>query len=248
MAVAVIADVHANLPALEAVLDAIEGLGLTRVVCLGDLVGYNAEPAACIAHIRGRCELVVAGNHDRELAREEQGNGTRAVARRVLAWTRAALDDDARAWLAALPSHVVTDALVAAHGAYLSDVFVSGYVTSTMLEENLRAIAARPGWPTVALCGHTHVSMLGWWDGVETTERRGTEGERWSPRARAVLANPGSVGQPRDGDPRAAFGVLDVEARTFTVHRVAYDVDRACAALAAAGLPDELGARLREGR
>src|SRR5262249_1647267 len=135
----------------------------------------------------------------------------------------------------------------AAHGAYLSDVFVSGYVTSTMLEDNLRAIAARPGWPRLALCGHTHVPMIAWWDGGAVVEHDGGAPGRWPVSARGVLVSPGAVGQPRDGDPRAAFAVIDVEARAVEVRRVAYDIARTCAAMRAAGLPDELAARLREG-
>lgn len=248
MRIAVISDVHANLPALAAVLEAIDRRAVDHVVCLGDIVGYHGEPGACVTEVRARCRIVVAGNHDREATRAEPTPGTRNAARQVLAWTRTQLDPDATAWLEALPTHVVTDHLVAAHGAYLTEVYVSGYVTSTMLEENLRAIAARPGWPTIALCGHTHVPMMAWWDGTEVVERRADTPTPWPTGARTVLLNPGAVGQPRDGDPRAAFGVIDLDARAFAVHRVPYDIDRTCAALRAAGLPDELAARLREGR
>lgn len=250
-AVAVIADVHANLAALEAVLEDLDRRGVDDVVCLGDVVGYHAEPAACVALVRARCRLVVAGNHDRDLGRPP-GPGTHAAARHVQAWTHAQLTADELAWLAALPSHHVGPTMVAAHGAYLSDVFVSGYVTSTMLEHNLRAIAARPGWPPLALCGHTHVPMVAWWSHGGVDEHLG-DGEAswaraWPAAAHVALVNPGSVGQPRDGDVRASYALVDPAARRAEIHRVPYDVERTCAAIAAAGLPDELAVRLRAGR
>lgn len=247
MRVAVIADVHANAVALDAVLAAIDRADVQVVACLGDLVGYHAQPVETIARIRTTAEVVVAGNHDREVASGATA-GTSAAARRALGWTHEQLSASDLAYLAGLPSHVVTTEFVAAHGSYLSDLYVSGYVTSTMLADNLCAIAARPGWPRLALCGHTHQPMIGWIAGAELHESVVATTERWPADVSVVLANPGSVGQPRDGDPRASWGLLDLEASSFTVHRTPYDIDAACAAIARAGLPLELAARLREGR
>jgi predicted phosphodiesterase len=249
MRLALIADVHANAPALEAVLDALAGVRIDRVVCLGDLVGYNAEPASCIATVREAAHVVVAGNHDLDCARSETTvGGTSPLARQVQEWTRSQLSADDRAYLAGLPAIVEDPAgFVAVHGCYLNTLYYTGYVTNTMLEANLRAIAARGG-PPVGLCGHTHVPLCGWLVDGSCIEPLFFEEVRWPTSVEAVLVNPGSVGQPRDGDPRASFVVLDLDARTAEVRRVAYDVDRAVATILAAGLPSELGQRLREGR
>lgn len=247
MRIAVIADVHANLAALEAVLEAIAADAVEATICLGDLVGYNAEPAACIDRLRQACSTIVAGNHDRDCQNAPQP-GTNKAARQVIDWTRDQLDAEHRAYLVGLPVLARTEHYVAAHGSYMSEVYVSGYVTSTMLEKNLLAIAARDGWPQLALCGHTHVPMFGWWDGAAFHESALGAPDTWPRAARAVIVNPGSVGQPRDSDPRASYAIVDLEARAVHLTRVAYDIDRTCAANQRAGIPAELSARLREGR
>lgn len=243
-----IADVHANLPALEACLDALDRSGVERIVCLGDVVGYHAEPRECIARLRERAIATVRGNHDHDAISADVQAGTSSAARKVLAWTRAQLSADDQRWLADLPTHIVLDppGVILAHGCFLNDVFFRGYVTSTMLEANLRAVAARPDWPRVALCGHTHVPMCGWLAAGAIEER--TCGVVWPSGADAVLINPGSVGQPRDADASARCAIVDVDARGVDVLRVPYDVEAAVAALNRAGLPSELGERLREGR
>jgi predicted phosphodiesterase len=248
MRLAVIADVHANNAALEAVLEAIEGSRPEALLCLGDLVGYNAEPSECIARIRASARLVVAGNHDVDVARPEPAGGTNASARLVQEWTRSRLGPEEVAYLSGLPALIVEpQRFVAVHGCYLNRTYYSGYVTTTMLEANLRAIAAHEDWPQLAFCGHTHAPLVGWIDGQGCQEPRLEGLLRW-PMAATVLVNPGSVGQPRDGDPRAAFAIVDSEARSVEVRRVAYDVERSVRAIADAGLPAELGERLREGR
>lgn len=250
MRVALLADVHANLPALEAVLEDVAAQGIARCVCLGDLVGYNAEPAACVARIRAEIPAVVAGNHDIDCVRNDSAPGTNAVARQVQAWTRAQLDDEALAYLAALPNLLCDPAgFVAVHGCFLNTLYYTGYVTGTMLSANLAAVAARPEWPTVAFVGHTHVPMAGWVTARGEIHEPPAEGKLcWPDGVQAVLLNPGSVGQPRDGDARAAYGVLDTEARLFEFRRVRYDIAASAAAILGAGLPSVLAERLREGR
>jgi predicted phosphodiesterase len=249
MRIAVLSDIHANRAALVAVLAALRREAPDAVVCCGDLVGYNAHPAECVTMVRDLSAAVVAGNHDREVAGDTSAAGTGAAAREVARWTQAQLCASARAYLAALPSRVVHPAgVVAVHGCYLNDVHHTGYVTSTMLLANLEAVAARADWPAVALCGHTHLPMCGWLDGAECVERRLDEPVFWPDRARAILINPGAVGQPRDRDPRAAFAVVDLDRRRVTLRRVAYDIGAEQRAIAAAGLPAQLGARLAEGR
>lgn len=247
---AVFADPHANLPALEAVLEAIACLGADHVVCLGDLVGYNAQPSECITRIRAVADVVVAGNHDMDCVRGETTQGTTSAARSVQRWTREQLSALEMDYLRNLPRRLDDPSgFTAVHGCFLNTTYCTGYVTSTMLEANLEKIAARAEGPSIGLCGHTHIPLCGWLEtGGVATEAHLDRTVRWPPGARAVLLNPGSVGQPRDGDPRASFALLDLEARSIELRRVGYDIEAAVGALLDAGLPPELGDRLKEGR
>lgn len=249
MRLALLADIHANVQALEAVLDAISREQVDEVLCLGDIVGYNANPRECIELVRREADFVVAGNHDWDAVRNEPALGTSPDARRSQEWTRRLLTEDEIRYLRDLPNLVVGEgAWVAVHGCYLNDVFVTGYVTSTMLERNLRVVAGNRSWPSVSFCGHTHAPLCGWLEGSTLFERRLDEGIQWPERAQAVLINPGSVGQPRDGDPRASFALVDFSSRTAVVKRVAYHIDGAVRAIRDASLPETFAIRLAEGR
>jgi predicted phosphodiesterase len=246
---AVIADVHANLAALEAVMVAIANARADRVLCLGDLVGYHAEPNECVHRVREVAHVTVMGNHDQAALGTDPGLGTHALARQVLHWTRARLDAPAQRYLASLPRCWVDGSgVVLAHGCYLNDTHHVGYTTPSTLEANLRAVADRPEWPILALCGHTHVPMCGWLADAQCEHHRMDYAVRWPASAKAVLINPGSVGQPRDGDPRAAFAIIDLPKRRVEVHRVSYDIGRTVDALRRAHLPPELATRLWHGR
>lgn len=250
MRVAVVADVHANLAALQACMREIEKQSPERILCLGDVVGYSAEPAECIDIVRERCSVVLAGNHDVDVATGRRTTGTNELARAAVEWTRNTLDDSRMQWLASLrPRHTEDGVLMALHGSFLGGDPTLGYVTSTMLEENLAAIATA-GVAPLALCGHSHVPLMGWTvrgDCEEAIIRAG-EPISWPADATAVLINPGSVGQSRDRDARAAFAMIDTGLRTATWHRVEYDIEQTVRAIRAAGLPSDLGDRLREGR
>jgi diadenosine tetraphosphatase ApaH/serine/threonine PP2A family protein phosphatase len=246
----VIADVHANFPALSACLEALDHRGIDALAALGDLVGYNAEPIPCVQLCAERVTAGVMGNHDHDAACRDLQSGTGSAARAAIEWTREQLGGEERRYLSSLPrSHAWRDAgVLLAHGCFLNETFFRGYVTSTMLEANLRAIAAREEWPRVALCGHTHIPAAGWLVRGEVHEEPRLERARWPAHAEAVLINPGAVGQPRDGDPRASCAIVDLEARTVEVVRVEYDVEATAAAIASAGLPGVLADRLSEGR
>lgn len=249
MQVALLADIHANLPALEAVLAEIARLDVQRVFCLGDLVGYNAQPQECVDLVRAVAHVVVAGNHDREVSGTRLAAGTNHLAREVIAWTRAHLDADALAYLEALPNRAEDETGIACvHGCFLNESYYKGYVTSTMLADNLGAISRRGEGPGIAACGHTHIPMCGWLAGGEVQESDLAQPVEWPAGADAVLVNPGAVGQPRDRDPRAAFVLLDLEVRRVELFRVSYDIEAAAAAIINAGLPPALCSRLREGR
>jgi diadenosine tetraphosphatase ApaH/serine/threonine PP2A family protein phosphatase len=249
--IAVIADIHANRAALEAVLEGIARARADRVVCLGDLVGYHAEPAECIELVRASAAWVVAGNHDRDVVSgREPAPGTNPAARAIQQWTRSRLAPEMLSYLAGLPKIVVDPAgVVGVHGCYLNNEHVFGYVTSTMLPDNLLAITRRSDeWPRVALCAHTHQPMCAWLEAEGCVESPSRGAVEWPAAARAVLVNPGSVGQPRDGDPRASFAVVDVPRRRVEFHRCAYDIERTARLLSEAGFPPAMSERLREGR
>jgi diadenosine tetraphosphatase ApaH/serine/threonine PP2A family protein phosphatase len=246
---AVIADVHANLPALESVLLRIDAIGVDSILCLGDTVGYNAQPAEALDLVLERCTHVVAGNHDVDIATGREIAGTNATARIVQEWTREQLDSarlDALRNLA--PTVDAGDAFTARHGSFLGGPPTNGYVTSTMLDENLHAIRDA-AFSNIAFCGHTHVPMIGWLADGECIEPRVDGVElSWPKDAEAVLINPGAVGQPRDRDPRAAFAIVDLAERSVAWHRAAYDIARAAHAIHRSRLPSTLVDRLLEGR
>ncbi len=242
----ILADLHANLPALDAVIAAAHG-SWDRVIVLGDLVGYAAEPNEVIDRIQSFDPLVVIrGNHDKVAAGLEPAEDFNAIARRAIAWTAAQLTPEHRAYLAALPlgpAHV-DEEIEACHGTpFDEDTYVFDDATAG------RALQAidRP----LCLFGHTHVPAhyrltRGRLDAMGLGPDHLTI-VAWEADGRA-LVNCGSVGQPRDGDPRAAFGIVDTEARQVRCYRVPYPIDVAQARIRAAGLPEMLAARLGVGR
>jgi diadenosine tetraphosphatase ApaH/serine/threonine PP2A family protein phosphatase len=249
MRIAIFGDVHANIQALDKVLKAIEDQQPDEILCLGDIVGYGVEPNLCIDRVRDATSLILMGNHDMDAANGIQSPGTNAMARLLLDWTHCQLDTASRDFLAALQKRIILpEVAVAVHGCYLNDTGVYGYVTGTMLEKNLRAVAENPLWPKLAFCGHTHVPMCGWIEGDICVEVKLNSPVRWPSKASAVLINPGAVGQPRDGDPRAAFAIVDTNLRTAEVIRVEYDIEVTARAIEGCGLPKILADRLREGR
>ncbi|HQZ39476.1 MAG TPA: metallophosphoesterase family protein [Vicinamibacterales bacterium] len=243
----VISDIHANLQAYDTVMAAAGRLGWDRAVVLGDLVGYGADPNAVVERVRAlQPHAVIRGNHDKVGSGLETPEGFNAVARSAIHWTHDALTDDNRAWLAGLATGpiIVDEAFEICHGTPFDE---DAYVFDDL--DALRAVhAARR-----ALCffGHTHVqvgySLRNNQFVVETDDEPRPFEMAVASEAR-YLVNPGSVGQPRDGDPRAGFGVVDVEAGTVTLHRVAYPVAEAQARIAAEGLPEILAERLGVGR
>ena len=240
----VISDVHANIEALEAVLT--HAGAFDHALVLGDLVGYGADPNAVIDRVRSLPNATfIRGNHDKVGSGLEGTDGFNYLARHAIEWTAATLTPDHRAWLAALPQGpaIVDELVEICHGApFDEDVYIFDDLDA------VRAFhaARRP----LCLFGHTHVAAA-----FELRNgRRAVSGVR-STRIdlpaggeTRLLVNCGAVGQPRDGDPRAAYGVLDTAARTLTLERVAYDVAAAQAKILAAGLPDVLAQRLAVGR
>ena len=243
MRVAIVSDVHGNRHAFEAVLDDIRAVSADRVWCLGDLVGYGADPNACIALARAETDVCLAGNHDLavtgELALDDFSRGAAIAAE----WTRDTIEPDALAWLSTLRPQDDSQEVGLYHASPRDPVWE--YVLNALLADLCMDRQSR----RVSLVGHSHValSFVRPEGDLATGEaRRGgsvldvAEGE-W-------LLNPGSVGQPRDGDPRAAWLLLDTGAWRAAYHRVTYDVGGAQAAIRDARLPSSLAERLEYGQ
>lgn len=248
MRYAVLADVHANLEALSAVLAEARALGAERVACAGDLVGYHADPDACVALLRENDAVCVAGNHDRVAAGVAEPERFGATARRAALWTRACISPESRAFLAALPLSTVVDGhFLLVHGALHptpnADLRLDGPAPAA---ESLAALRDGPWGVALAFFGHTHRSLV--------HEAHGGFQRFYEARMIALsgssryLVNPGSVGLSRDGDPRAAFAVLDTEARTVSFHRAAFDGEACLAKAASAGLIEGEGRLARLAR
>jgi diadenosine tetraphosphatase ApaH/serine/threonine PP2A family protein phosphatase len=240
--VAVISDVHGNARALEAVLAALEKDRPDAIWCLGDTVGYGARPNDCCALVEAMCDLCLAGNHDLVVAGEidlSEFNHDAATAAR---WSREQLSDTSRAWLAGLEPKAVAEGLELYHASPRDPIWeyvLSEYVAQASLE----ATEA----PAV-LVGHSHVALaLGFVDDA-LVGGMAPEGSGVSFAESRWLLNPGSVGQPRDGDPRAAYLMLDLEERTASFRRVPYDIAGAQREIREAGLPEGLAARLASGQ
>lgn len=241
-----VADIHANVAALDAVLGALRSAGVDAIVCLGDIVGYHAEPAECIDRVRAAATATIAGNHDIAVVAPGLPSSVNSQALAAIVWTKANLDPERVAWLAGLPRRIDDPAgWTAVHGSFLASDPSSGYVVGLSLRDNLEAVAAGP--QRVAFCGHTHLPMCGWLEGQIVHSSPLLRTVRWPPHARAVLINPGSVGQPRDHDPRASAAVVDLERSEVTPLRCEYAIDRTAAAVRRAGLPESLVERLRSG-
>jgi predicted phosphodiesterase len=232
----VISDVHANLHALDAVLDRLAGEGVDAYLCAGDLVGYGPFPDECVRRVLDLPGIVcVAGNHDLIVLGELSDQRCVALARDSLRWTRGAIDSETWDRLGALPRSAVVDGVAVFHGS-IGDP--QAYVHTEMQAlECLRALPSAAPAAELMVVGHTHRSMA-------VGERRGalrpgTRGEVALPAGERVLLNPGAVGQSRERAVRAHAMVLDLDARTARFCAVPYDVAACRAALRERGLPPE---------
>lgn len=240
----VISDVHANLHALDAVLADAASIGYDSVLCLGDLVGYGADPGAAIERTLALEPLgLIRGNHDKVCAGLEPSTLFNDVARQAIDWTREVLSPVQLATLADLRAgpQRITDDLEICHGApFNEDHYVFDRADAG------RAMAASSA--RICLYGHTHLPAV--FSTPKHPVVRATDGfddELVLPREGNVLINVGSVGQPRDGDARAAYGLLDTTRSSLRLRRVDYDIKGAQAAIRAAGLPRWLADRLALG-
>lgn len=248
MRVAVLSDIHGNLEALEAVLADAQTRGYDRLLCLGDVVGYGADPEACIRRIRevvwrtyGK-DAVVMGNHD-EATANGVDDGFNPAAREAVRWTRDHISAESLAWLKGLPMVLETSGLLLVHA---SPHKPGEWIYVTTYDDALDAFLAFH--QRIAFIGHSHVPFFVSTDPSYTRlEKEDREKVRLITGFR-YLVNAGSVGQPRDGDPRASYALLDLEEEILERIRVPYPVDTAADKILQAGLPTFLAERLTRGR
>jgi diadenosine tetraphosphatase ApaH/serine/threonine PP2A family protein phosphatase len=238
--VAVVSDIHANLPALEAILGAV-GDAHDGLWVLGDTVGYGAEPDAVVTRLREAGAVAVRGNHDHVAAGGEGADWFNPTARHAIAWTARTISPTTRDWLAQLPLTRKEDGYSLVHGSPRDPLWE--YVDGPDVARGVLAEVTVER----TLYGHTHVPRAYLGVGDEVAVIDGRDGLVLELDERRLLANPGSVGQPRDGDPRASFLWLDLGRAIITWTRVVYDIATAAARIRAAGLPDRLAARLSLG-
>jgi len=241
MRVAVVSDIHSNLHALEAVLAAIDAEAPDELWCLGDLVGYGPRPNECCAAIAESADVCLAGNHDlavRGTIDLAEFHGDAGIA---ASWTREVLEPQWQTLLERLKPEGAAHGVALYHGSARDPVWE--YVLSDEAALATLELADSP----LVLVGHSHVALRVVRSGDDLeggVAQAGTELEFGNVRA---LLNPGSVGQPRDGDPRAAYLLLDLEAQHASFRRVEYDVERTQREMRDAGLPEMLAGRLELG-
>jgi diadenosine tetraphosphatase ApaH/serine/threonine PP2A family protein phosphatase len=243
----IVSDIHANLAALEAVLrDAERGGAIDAVWSLGDSVGYGPQPLECIACLKGLAAVMIAGNHERAatgaIGTEEFNPDAAAAAE----WTKARLNEDEKSLLDNLPEVDVREEVTMVHGTLRWPIWEYLYTPEAALAH--LALQETP----FSLVGHTHVPMLVVEDaqspdGCHLYRLEDGESVELGSGQRMVF-NPGSVGQPRDGDPRASYALYDSGSNTISLHRVQYEISRTQKLMSEAGLPRWLVDRLSVGR
>jgi predicted phosphodiesterase len=238
--IAVVSDVHSNIVALDAVLAA---TGTVDAVWhLGDVVGYGPEPDAVVERLAGINAVGVRGNHDTATAVDSSVlDWFNPEARSAAEWTARVISDATRDWLRSLPERRIEAGTTLVHGSPRDPLWE--YVTGEPVARANLAVLETP----VGLHGHTHVPVAFRAEGERIEALRPADGARLPLDGRRLLLNPGSVGQPRDGDARSSWMVIDTGQATCVWHRVAYDVRSVQAAMAAVGLPARLAARLSHG-
>lgn len=240
MRILVISDIHANLNALEAVLE--DAGSFDAVWCLGDLVGYGPDPEECVNRIRHLPNLVcLLGNHDAAVIGSLDQEAFNHEANLAVNWTRKQLSDSSLEYLRNLNPRVETMGVTLSHGSPRNPIW------EYLLD--LNTVTANFSFFSTKLClvGHTHIPIMYIYNGNGTVEWSVPQSDAVTPISGRVILNPGSVGQPRDRDPRAAYAMFNPEDLTWQARRVAYDIDSVAHRIIAAGLPVRHATRLADG-
>ena len=239
----VLGDIHANLSALNTVLEDMDRIGIDQVLSVGDVVGYGGAPTECIDILRERGVLVVKGNHDAACVRELDDRYFNNYAREAIRWTQTVVDRERQDWLADLPLTQELEHCHVAHGTlYRPELF--DYILSTSDADPSLEVMTRP----ICFVGHSHVpiAILRLEEAPDRTAYT-LDPEIDLSESAACLLNVGSVGQPRDENPLTAYAVYDTDAARAWITRLPYDIDVEADRIRRAGLPDVLAERLRLG-
>ncbi len=234
-------DIHGNLEALEAVVADLEKLAVDEYLCLGDVVGYGADPETCVRRVREIGALTIAGNHDHAVIGCLDRSFFNQYAREAAAWTEAHLSSESQQWLHSLSFVEHCESFSVVHGSLEAPENFNYVQTPRQAEYNFRAMD-RP----LLFLGHSHQPLV-FYDTSPVTYSMDTL-IRLDGSPPKIIVNIGSVGQPRDEDPRASYAVYDDDKGEICVRRVEYDIERAAAKIIEAGLPEALALRLKYGK
>ncbi len=244
MRYAIISDIHANLEAFRAVFDRIARSHVDKILCLGDVIGYNADPNACIEIVRAEKIISILGNHDAVACDRGDSERFNPLARQAILWTRKQLSGENREFLCALPRERSVNGLFLCHGTiHNTNHYI---VTRDDVRDAFGLMASLPQKPHICFHGHSHLpSAFRSKAGVIAQEM----GETVTIMPdHSYLINPGSIGQPRDGDPRAAFAIYDEDSGQVSFFRIEYDRETCQNKILKAALPPNLALRLDLGR
>jgi len=232
MLIAVLSDIHGNLPAFEEVLKKVEDLKVETLYCLGDTVGYGPFPNECVDLVRKRCAVVLKGNHDSGLIGETPLDDFNHYGVSAIQWSKTVVTKENCEYLRGLPYTAEPNGLTLAHSSPNRPDAWSYILTMRAAQENFGAFKT-----PICFIGHTHVPIIIGEDGAVNRYKQG---------ARHII-NVGSVGQPRDGNPDAAFGLYDTSTAEYSLVRVHYEVQKTARAIRDLGLPEFLAQRLFQG-
>jgi predicted phosphodiesterase len=241
MRIAILSDIHANYHALEAALAVVDAEGVDEIWCLGDTVGYGPRPNRCCSIVSERTALCLAGNHDLAVTGSlsvDEFNGDAAAAAR---WTRAVIEPEPLAFLRSLAPAATRPGAELYHGSPIDPVW--DYV----LSETAAFLSFRLTTAPLVIVGHSHVALALSWRGDELGGGVAAENDEIDLGDGRWLLNPGSIGQPRGGDPRAAWLLIDEEVRRATFRRTPYPIEQTQAEIRERGLPEALAVRLAHG-
>lgn len=247
----IMSDIHSNLEALESVLKAMETERIDKIICLGDIVGYGPNPNECIEKMEEIDGLILAGNHDLAAIGWKDIDWFNSYAKEAILWTESQLTTESKKYLSYLPEVISQKDFILVHGSlyHFTDEYI---MTSVAARKSFDIMGHRE----LLLTGHTHYSTIFFRKKKQLTKalspiqnlRLANEDVIYLLDDVQSIINVGSVGQPRDGDNRASFGVLDLEARTITIKRIPYNIKKTQAKMTNAGLPKYLISRLAMGR
>lgn len=240
MIYALISDIHGNIEALNTVLEKISEFNPESILCLGDVIGYGADPEECAQIVRERCDCSLLGNHEAAVIGQLDISYFTPYARDAALWTRDHVSKETIEWIADLPLTNQIDNFTLVHGSLYQPEMFNYVQTIADAEYNFGTMETQ-----LMFLGHSH-QPLAFYNTDPMTYTLGPDVE--IDPADKVIVNIGSVGQPRDENPNASFAIYDTEANLVTIHRIAYDFEAAAKKIIDAGLPEALAMRLSIGR